>query len=49
MPALLAIAVFSVFTAPIGARLAHSLDSAHLKQIFGVYLVVVSISMFIKA
>ena len=49
LPALLAIAVFSVFTAPIGARLAHSLDSAQLKQIFGIYLVIVSISMFIKA
>jgi len=48
LPALLAIAVFSVFTAPIGARLAHSLDGAHLKQIFGIYLVIVSISMFFK-
>jgi uncharacterized membrane protein YfcA len=49
LPALLAIAVFSVFTAPLGARLAHSLDGAHLKQIFGLYLVIVSISMFLKA
>jgi uncharacterized membrane protein YfcA len=49
LPALLAIAIFAVFTAPIGARLAHSLDGARLKQIFGVYLVIVSISMFLKA
>jgi uncharacterized membrane protein YfcA len=49
LPALLAIAVFAVFTAPIGARLAHSLDGARLKQIFGIYLVIVSISMFLKA
>lgn len=49
LPALLAIAVFSVFTAPIGARLAHSLDGALLKQIFGIYLAIVSIAMFIKA
>lgn len=48
IPALLAIAVFSVITAPIGARLAHSLDGARLKQIFGVYLVIVSVSMFFK-
>lgn len=49
LPALAAIAVFSVFTAPLGARLAHSLDGAQLKQIFGLYLVIVSISMFLKA
>ncbi|GAB5412450.1 MAG: sulfite exporter TauE/SafE family protein [Congregibacter sp.] len=49
LPALAAIAAFSVFTAPIGARWAHSLDGDKLKQIFGVYLVIVSISMFVKS
>lgn len=49
LPALLAISLFSVFTAPIGARWAHSLDSAQLKRIFGFYLVAVSISMYLKA
>lgn len=49
IPALSAIALFSIFTAPIGARLAHSLDGAQLKQIFGVYLVIVSVTMFVKA
>lgn len=49
LPALAAIALFSVFTAPIGARWAHSLDSAQLKRIFGFYLVIVAISMFMKA
>lgn len=49
LPALFAIAVFSVFTAPIGARLAHSLDADKLKQVFGVYLVIVSLSMFVKS
>ncbi|WP_008292639.1 sulfite exporter TauE/SafE family protein [Congregibacter litoralis] len=48
MPALAAIAFFSVLTAPLGAKLAHSLDANQLKRIFGVYLVVVSVSMFIK-
>lgn len=49
LPALAAIALFSIFTAPIGARWAHSLDSAQLKRIFGIYLVLVAVSMFIKA
>lgn len=49
IPALLAVAVFSVFTAPIGARWAHSLNELQLKRIFGVYLVVVSMTMFAKA
>jgi len=49
IPALLAVAVFSVFTAPIGARWAHSLNELQLKRIFGIYLVVVSMTMFAKA
>ena len=49
LPALLAIALFSLIAAPIGARWAHRLDGAQLKQVFGVYLVIVSIAMFVKA
>lgn len=49
VPALLAVAVFSVITAPIGARWAHSIDGDRLKQVFGVYLVLVSLSMFMKS
>ena len=49
IPALVAICALSVFTAPIGARWAHSLDEEWLKRLFGVYLVVVSVSMFYKA
>ncbi|WP_250461253.1 sulfite exporter TauE/SafE family protein [Microbulbifer litoralis] len=49
IPALIAISAFSVISAPIGARWAHSLDERHLKRLFGVYLVIVSISMFIKS
>ncbi|MEM8942346.1 MAG: sulfite exporter TauE/SafE family protein [Pseudomonadota bacterium] len=49
LPALAAIALFSIVTAPIGARLAHSLDGTQLKQFFGLYLVVVSLTMFLKA
>ena len=48
-PALAAICVVSLFTAPLGARWAHRLDDRNLKRLFGVYLVVVSIAMFHKA
>ncbi|MEM9620537.1 MAG: sulfite exporter TauE/SafE family protein [Pseudomonadota bacterium] len=49
LPALLVICSASIFTAPIGARWAHSLDEQHLKRMFGVYLVLVSASMFYKS
>lgn len=48
LPAFLAICAISIFTAPLGARLAHMLDENHLKQLFGIYLVIVSCSMFYK-
>jgi uncharacterized membrane protein YfcA len=49
LPALAAVAIFSIITAPIGARWAHSLNSDQLKRVFGLYLVVVALSMFSKA
>lgn len=49
LPALLAVCSASVLTAPIGARWAHSLDEHHLKRLFGVYLLIVSASMFYKS
>lgn len=49
LPALLAISLFSVFTAPLGARWAHSLDPDQLKRVFGVYLVIIAVSMYLKA
>lgn len=49
IPALLAISAASLITAPVGAAWAHSLNDFHLKRIFGVYLVVVSMSMFYKS
>jgi len=49
LPALLAICTASIVTAPIGAQLAHNLNESHLKRLFGVYLVIVSVSMFYKA
>lgn len=49
IPALIAICAVSIFTAPLGARWAHKLNEFHLKRTFGVYLVLVSISMFYKS
>ncbi|AQQ68951.1 permease [Microbulbifer agarilyticus] len=49
IPALIAISIFSVISAPIGARWAHSLNELHLKRLFGVYLIAVSLAMFAKA
>lgn len=49
LPALIAISIGSIFTAPIGANMAHSFSERKLKRLFGMYLVLVSIGMFIKA
>jgi uncharacterized membrane protein YfcA len=49
IPALLAITACSIVTAPLGARLAHSLDELQLKRAFGVYLILVSLAMYAKA
>ena len=48
LPALIAISIMSIMTAPIGARWAHSLNEIHLKKIFGMYLLGVSSTMFYK-
>ena len=49
LPALASISAASLMTAPVGARLAHRLDAVTLKRMFGVYLVVVSLTMFLKS
>ncbi|MFT7246208.1 MAG: putative membrane protein YfcA [Candidatus Azotimanducaceae bacterium] len=48
IPALLAISLMSIFTAPMGVKLAHILSEIHLKRTFGVYLLCVSATMFYK-
>lgn len=45
LPALLGIAAISVITAPIGAKLAHSLPVGKLKKIFAVLLIAVGTKM----
>lgn len=47
--AALAIGSMSVITAPMGAKLAHALDGAKLKRVFGIYLVLTSAIVFYKA
>lgn len=47
-PAWLLVSALSIVTAPIGAAWAHSLDDRRLKRIFGIYLVIVAISMAVK-
>ncbi len=49
IPALLGIVVVSVFTAPLGVRLAHSLPVPKLKKAFAVLLLVVGTRMLLKA
>lgn len=47
LPALLGIAAASMLTAPIGARLAHTLPTAMLKKIFAIFLIVIGIRMLL--
>lgn len=45
LPALLGIVCASVLTAPLGAKLAHSLPVARLKRVFAVFLVLIAVRM----
>lgn len=49
LPAAAAIASTSMLTAPWGVAAAHSLDGALLKRVFGIYLVVIGMTMMRKA
>lgn len=49
LPAVILIALCSVTTAPLGARLAHRLDVAALKRVFAVLLAVLAAYMFYKS
>jgi uncharacterized membrane protein YfcA len=49
LPALLAISMASLITAPMGARLAHNLEQILLKRMFGIYLIAVSATMFVTS
>lgn len=45
IPAFLAVSVGAALTSPLGVKLSHSMDVAHIKQIFGCSLALVGISM----
>lgn len=49
IPALIAVSIGSIMTAPIGASMAHNFSEKMLKRLFGIYLVIISVSMFTKA
>lgn len=48
-PAVMAISLFSVLSAPLGARLAHHLDPLRLKKLFAVFLAVLGLVMILKS
>jgi uncharacterized protein len=48
-PAFLVLSVFTVWLAPVGARLAHRTDAARLKRLFGVVLGVIAVRMLWQA
>lgn len=48
IPALLAISFMTLFTSPLGARIARRLNEVHLKRAFGLYLLMISGTMFQK-
>ncbi len=48
LPALIGISCLTIFTAPLGARLAHSLPVPKLKRVFSLLLAVVALKMLIS-
>ena len=49
LPALISVAAASIFTAPIGAKVAHSINTKPLKRIFACMLLVLAGYMFMRA
>ena len=49
LPALLSVAAASIFTAPFGAKVAHSIDTKPLKRIFACMLLVLAGYMLTRA
>jgi hypothetical protein len=48
-PAVIAISIASVLSAPLGARLAHRLDQARLKKVFAVFIALLGLLMLGKS
>ena len=49
LPAVACIVAVSIFTAPLGAKMARKLNVAQLKRIFGVMLIFLAVFMFIES
>jgi uncharacterized membrane protein YfcA len=49
LPALAIISLASVITAPIGAKVAHSMPTASLKRVFAGLLLVLAVYMFMRS
>ena len=49
LPALLSVAAASIFTAPLGAKVAHSINTKPLKKIFACNLLVLATYMLVRA
>ena len=49
LPALISISIASIFTAPLGAKVAHSMPVGQLKKIFAIVLYILAIYMLIKS
>jgi uncharacterized membrane protein YfcA len=45
LPGMIAIVVSSMWTAPLGARAAHSIEPRHLRKLFGLFLAITSAKM----
>ena len=46
-PALAGVAIVSMLTAPLGARLAHTLPTGMLKKVFAIFLAVIGARMLL--
>jgi len=49
LPAFVLVIMMTIFTAPLGAKIAHALDPKPLKRVFGVFLTLVALNMLRKA
>ncbi|OUD12604.1 sulfite exporter TauE/SafE family protein [Thioflexithrix psekupsensis] len=45
LPAFILVAAISVFTAPLGAKLTHTLPTTLLKKLFGIFLAIIALKM----
>ena len=49
LPGFLVVIAMTLLTAPLGVKLAHAMDPAPLKKLFGAFLILVALNMLRKA